>query len=152
MLKPEGRISLGIQANAKLIEEIPAIRLENGDRIQVPPKPDFIQVFGSVNTESALLYRAGLSVKEYLALSGVSSAADLNGTILVRANGSAITNQSYWINDALSAQVLPGDTIFLPEKFDRESAWSQSVRTAKDFTQVLYQLGLGAAAIKTLRQ
>jgi hypothetical protein len=48
--------------------------------------------------------------------------------------------------------VLPGDTIFLPEKFDRESAWSQSVRTAKDFTQVLYQLGLGAAAIKTLRQ
>jgi hypothetical protein len=48
--------------------------------------------------------------------------------------------------------VLPGDTIVLPEKFDRESVWSQSVRTAKDFTQVLYQLGLGAAAIKTLRQ
>ena len=56
------------------------------------------------------------------------------------------------LSNPLSAQVLPGDTIFLPEKFDRESAWSQSVRTAKDFTQVLYQLGLGAAAIKTLRQ
>ena len=151
-LKPEGRISLGIPANANLVQDIPAIRLQNGDRIQIPPKPDFIQVFGSVNTESALLYRAGLTVKDYLAMSGVSSSADLNGAILVRANGSAITNQSYWRNDALSAQVLPGDTIFLPEKFDRESAWSQSVRTAKDFTQVLYQLGLGAAAIKTLRQ
>ena len=151
-LKPEGRISLGIPANANLVQDIPAIRLQNGDRIQIPPKPDFIQVFGSVNTESALLYRAGLTVKDYLAMSGVSSSADLNGAILVRANGSAITNQSYWRNDALSAQVLPGDTIFLPEKFDRESSWSQSVRTAKDFTQVLYQLGLGAAAIKTLRQ
>ena len=152
MLKPEGRISLGIPANANLVQDIPAIRLENGDRIQIPPKPDFIQVFGSVNTESALLYRSGLTVKDYLAMSGVGSSADLNGVILVRANGSAITNQGLWSNDALSAQVLPGDTIFLPEKFDRESAWSQSVRTAKDFTQVLYQLGLGAAAIKTLRQ
>ena len=152
MLKPEGRISLGIPANANLVQDIPAIRLENGDRIQIPPKPDFIQVFGSVNTESALLYRAGLTVKDYLAMSGVGSSADLNGAILVRANGSAITSQGFWSNDALSAQVLPGDTIFLPEKFDRESAWSQSVRTAKDFTQVLYQLGLGAAAIKTLRQ
>jgi hypothetical protein len=26
------------------------------------------------------------------------------------------------------------------------------VRNTKDFTQILYQLGLGAAAIKTLRQ
>ncbi len=152
MLKPEGRISLGIPANANLVQDMPAIRLENGDRIQIPPKPDFIQVFGSVNTESALLYRAGLTVKDYLAMSGVGSSADLNGAILVRANGSAITNQGFWSNDALSTQVLPGDTIFLPEKFDRESTWSQSVRTAKDFTQVLYQLGLGAAAIKTLRQ
>jgi protein involved in polysaccharide export with SLBB domain len=152
MLKPEGRISLGIPANANLVKDIPAIRLENGDRIQIPPKPDFIQVFGSVNTESAFLYRAGLTVKDYLTMSGVGSSADLNGAILVRANGSAISNQSFWSNDALSKQVLPGDTIFLPEKFDRESAWSQSVRTAKDFTQVLYQLGLGAAAIKTLRQ
>jgi hypothetical protein len=40
----------------------------------------------------------------------------------------------------------------MPEKFDLESGWSQTVRTAQDFTQVLYQLGLGAAAIKTLRQ
>jgi protein involved in polysaccharide export with SLBB domain len=114
MLKPEGRISLGIPANANLLQDIPPIRLENGDRIQIPPKPDFIQVFGSVNTESALLYRAGLTVKDYLAMSGVGSSADLNGAILVRANGSAITNQSYWRNDALSAQVLPGDTIFHP--------------------------------------
>ena len=76
----------------------------------------------------------------------------MNGAILVRADGSAMTNQSYWGNDVLSAQVLPGDTIVMPEKFDRESGWSQTVRNAKDFTQVLYQLGLGAAAIKTLRQ
>jgi protein involved in polysaccharide export with SLBB domain len=153
MLKPEGRISLNIKPSLLVTaENFPSLRLENGDKIHIPPRPDFIQVFGSVNTESALLYRAGLSVKDYIAMAGISGAADVNGVILVRADGSAMSNQSYWGNDVLSAQVLPGDTIVMPEKFDRESGWSQAVRNAKDFTQVLYQLGLGAAAIKTLRQ
>jgi protein involved in polysaccharide export with SLBB domain len=152
-LKPEGRISLNLAQRADISKsDVPPIRLENGDRIQIPPRPDFIQVFGSVNTESALVFRVGLKVKDYLAMAGTNSSADLNGIILVRADGSAMTNQSNWGNDVLSATVLPGDTIVLPEKFDRESTWSQSVRTAKDFTQLLYQLGLGAAAIKTLRQ
>jgi protein involved in polysaccharide export with SLBB domain len=152
-LKPEGRIALDIPINGSgQVNDFPAIQLENGDRIVIPPRPSFVQVFGFVNTESAHFYRKGLTVKDYLAISGVGSSADVNGAILVRINGSSITNQSTWGNDVLSAEVLPGDTIFLPEKLDRESVWSQSVRTAKDFTQVLYQLGLGAAAIKTLRQ
>jgi protein involved in polysaccharide export with SLBB domain len=152
-LKPEGRISLNLVQRADISKsDVPPIRLENGDRILIPPRPDFIQVFGSVNTESALVFRVGLKVKDYLGIAGANSSADLNGIILVRADGSALTNQSYLGNDVLSATVLPGDTIVLPEKFDRESTWSQSVRTAKDFTQVLYQLGLGVAAIKTLRQ
>jgi hypothetical protein len=144
-------MDIPLNASGK-VTDFPAIRLENGDRIVIPSTPSFVQVFGFVNTESALLYRKGLTVKDYLALSGLGSNADVNGAILVRANGSSITNQSTWSNDVLNAKVLPGDTIFLPEKLDRESIWSQSVRTAKDFTQVLYQLGLGAAAIKTLRQ
>jgi len=153
MLKPEGRIALGIKPSVDITPvDFPNIRLENGDRINIPPRPDFIQIFGSVNTESALVYRAGLSVKDYIAMAGISGSADLNGAILVRADGSAMTNLSLWGNDVLSSQVLPGDTIVMPEKFDRESGWSQAVRNAKDFTQVLYQLGLGAAAIKTLRQ
>jgi protein involved in polysaccharide export with SLBB domain len=152
-LKPEGRISLSLPQRSDISKsDLPLIRLENADRIHIPPKHDFIQIFGSVNTESALVFSAGLKVKDYLAMAGTSNSADFNGIILVRADGSAMTNQSYWINDVLSAAVLPGDTIVLPEKFDTESVWSQSVRTARDFTQVLYQLGLGAAAIKTLRQ
>jgi len=48
--------------------------------------------------------------------------------------------------------VMPGDTIVLPEKLDRESNWSVVLRNSKDITQTLFQLGLGAAALKTLRQ
>ena len=38
-----------------IVESTPSIRLESGDRLVVPNRPDFVYVFGSVNTESALL-------------------------------------------------------------------------------------------------
>jgi hypothetical protein len=46
---------------------------------------------------------------------------------------------------------MPGDSIVLPEKVDRETGWSIFTRNAKDITQILYQFGIGAAAYKTLR-
>jgi hypothetical protein len=152
-LKPEGRISLGLFANSlEGLDKLPQIRLSHGDKLHIPSTPDFVYIFGSVNTESALIYKAGLTVADYIQLAGSGMGADKNGVILMRADGSALTNQSSWRNEVLSTRVMPGDTIVMPEKLDRESGWSILVRNTKDFTQILYQLGLGAAAIKTLRQ
>ena len=152
-VKAEGRISLSLPASLRAsLSELPRISLQNADKFFIPAMPDFVYVFGSVSTESALLFRQGLNVSDYLNLAGMSSGADKAGVILVRADGSAMTPQSFWRNEVLSAEVLPGDTIVLPEKQDRESAWSAVFRNTKDITQILYQLGLGAAAIKTLRQ
>jgi protein involved in polysaccharide export with SLBB domain len=152
-LKPEGRISLGLSTeSAGSLDKLPVIRLSNGDKFHVPSRPDFVYIFGSVNTESALIFKAGLTVADYIQLAGSGISADKNGLILMRADGSAVTNQSSWRNEVLSTKVMPGDTIVMPEKIDRESGWSVLVRNTKDFTQILYQLGLGAAAIKTLRQ
>jgi hypothetical protein len=152
-LKPEGRIALGGIASLDLkADDLPGIRLQNYDRINIPSRPDFVYVFGSVNTESALLYQANKSVDDYLKLAGVGSGADKNSAILIRADGTAITSNSFWKNEVLSSKVLPGDTIVLPEKLDQESVWSSVVRSTMDYTQIFYQLGLGAAAIKTLRQ
>jgi protein involved in polysaccharide export with SLBB domain len=152
-VKAEGRISLGLPASLRTsLSELPKLSLQNADKFYVPSRPDFVYLFGSVNTESALLFKAGLTVSDYISLAGMSSGADKNGVILVRADGSAMTPQSFWRNEVLSAEVLPGDTIVLPEKQDRETTWSAVFRNTKDITQILYQLGLGAAAIKTLRQ
>jgi protein involved in polysaccharide export with SLBB domain len=152
-LKADGRISLSLPASLRIsLNELPRISLENGDKFFIPSRPDFVHVFGSVNTESALLFRPGLNVSDYVYLAGISSGADKGGVVLVRADGSAMTPQSFWRNEVLSTEVLPGDTIVLPEKQDRESVWSAVFRNTKDITQILYQLGFGAAAIKTLRQ
>ena len=45
---------------------------------------------------------------------------------------------------------MPGDTVVVPEKLTQESQYSLFMRGLKDWTQVLYQLGLGAAAVRTL--
>ena len=45
---------------------------------------------------------------------------------------------------------MPGDTVVVPEKADRETAYSAFVRGAKDWTAILAQFGLGAAAFKSL--
>ena len=152
-LRPEGRIALGLPAvlNAQP-DLLPDLRLQNGDRIFLPARPDFVYIYGSVNTESALLFKQGLTVTDYLQLAGTSTGADRDGVILIRADGSALTSQGFWRNEVLTAHVMPGDTIVMPEKLDRESGWSYFIRNTKDITQVFYQLGLGAAAIKTLRQ
>ena len=153
IVKAEGRISLSLPASLRMsLNELPRIGLQNADKFYVPSRPDFVYVFGAVNTESALLFRPGLSVSAYIGLAGMAGGADKDGVILIRADGSAMTPQSFWRNEVLSAEVLPGDTIVLPEKQDRETTWSAVFRNTKDITQILYQLGLGAAAIKTLRQ
>jgi protein involved in polysaccharide export with SLBB domain len=151
-LKPEGRIAMDMPAEMyNYINKLPELRLQNGDRFVVPSRPDFVYVFGSVNTESALLYKADQSVEQYLKVAGVSQSADRDGVILIRADGSAVTSTGSWGNPVLSTKVMPGDTIVMPEKLDREAGWSFFIRNTKDITQILYQLGLGAAAYKTLR-
>ena len=150
-LKPEGRIAMDLAPDLySAVTSLPSVRLQNGDRFVVPSRPDFVYVFGSVNTESALLYKEGQDVASYLKTAGVSQGADRDGVILIRADGAALTN-SGWFSSVLGTKVMPGDSIVMPEKIDRESTWSSVVRNTKDITQILYQLGLGAAAYKTLR-
>jgi hypothetical protein len=151
-LRPEGRIALALSPDLyNRLDKLPEIHLQNGDRFTVPTRPDFVYIFGSVNTESALLFKSDQTVNDYLKLSGVGSGADRNSVILIRADGSALTNNGTWSNSVLSTKVMPGDSIVMPEKLDQESAWSSVIRNTVDITQVFYQLGLGAAAIKVLK-
>ncbi len=150
-LKPEGRIALGLDPQLyNYIDRLPDIRLQNGDRFIIPTRPDFVYVYGAVNTESALIYKNGLAVKDYLNAAGVGSGADRDSVILIRADGSALTSNGGWFGSINSAKVMPGDSIVMPDKLDREATWSAVIRNAKDITQIFYQLGLGAAGLKAL--
>lgn len=150
-LKPSGRIMLALGDDHVQPDKLPALRLENQDRLVVPARPDFVYVLGSVNTESSLIWRDGATVQTCLDQSGVTSGADVDQLFVLRADGSVLSDNGRWFSSVRGAKVLPGDVIVLPEKADHESAWSVFTRNAKDITQIVYQFSLGAAAIKTLR-
>lgn len=150
-VKSNGRIALGTSYQAPSLDQLPDFRLENNDRLVIPSRPDYVQVFGAVNTENALFWQTGKSVGDYLALAGIGQEADADGILVMRADGSVASNTGHWFNTVNDLPAQPGDIVVVREKTDRESGWTAFVRNAKDWTQILYQLGLGAAAIKTLK-
>lgn len=147
-IQPTGRVVLELAPTASAL---PDLALEDGDRIYVPPKQSTVGVFGSVFNAGSYLFRDGRRIGDYLGLAGgPSKGADPGSIIVLRANGSvtAATQQAGWLSqgslDSLAAQA--GDTIFVPEEFNKES-----FRTLlKDWTAIIYNFGLGAAGIKAV--
>lgn len=149
-MKPSGRVALELDPTAPVL---PAIALEDGDRIVVPARPAFVSVVGSVLNENVLMWRAGRDVDGYLASAGPTEGADLDQVFVLRADGSIASRPTRggFGRRGVGALVLaPGDTIVVPEKVDRETRYAAFMRNLKDWTQVVGQLGLGAAALKVL--
>jgi protein involved in polysaccharide export with SLBB domain len=152
-LKPTGRIAFGLDPNDKSFAHLPQIKLESGDRLVVPARPTFVSVLGAVNAEASSLWRPNSRVKDYLQVTGVSTEADVDNTFVLRTDGTVVANSSRgWFSGGIGGlEVMPGDVIVVPEKFDKESAWSKFTQGTREWTQILANFGLGAAAIKTLR-
>ena len=153
-IRPSGRVALELNDQTP---ELPAIMMEDGDRLLVPSRPSFVAVAGAVHNENVLVHRSGRNVKDYLRSAGPTESADPSQIFVLRADGSVVAPQTTNIlgmsftSDLDRFVPAPGDTIVVPEKIDRETRYSGFVRNLKDWTQLIYQLGLGAAAIKVLR-
>jgi len=150
-IKATGRVALDLDADRP---ELPAIALEDGDVITVPQRPSFVGVFGEVYSESALIHKPQLTVADYLDKAGTTRDADADNLIVVRADGTveASGNRSaLWGSGIQSKKLNPGDSVFVPSMVDRRTAYSLFIQGAKDWTSLIYQFALGAAAFKTLR-
>lgn len=147
-LQPTGRVVLELTAESL---QLPEMLVEDGDRIMVPARATSVGVFGSVFSTGNYLYNERRQLGDYLRLAGgPTRGADEDSVFVIRANGTVVSSRqtSGWFSGSAlgSEAALPGDTIFVPEKFDRTTF----LQSAKDWTQVLYQFGLGVAAFKSL--
>jgi len=148
-VKPTGRVVLPLTPDATTLPNMP---LEDGDTLTIPQRGSSVGIFGSVFNAGSFVFQPGHTTEQYLALAGgPTRGADNASIFMIRANGSVVSAQqgsSFWHsgNDFRAAQVEPGDTIFVPEELNK----STFVQGAKDWTQILYQFGLGLAGIKTL--
>lgn len=152
-LKPTGRIAFGLDPRDNRFALLPRLKLENGDRLIIPAQPEFVNVFGAVNVESSPLWRKGDRVNDYLKKAGLTSEADEENIFLMRVDGSIVSRDSgSWLSGGFGGtEVMPGDSIVVPEKFDKETRWTKFMTGAREWTQILANFGLGAAAFKTLR-
>ncbi len=152
-LKPTGRIAFGLDPNDKRFSMLPQLKLENGDRLIVPAQPEFVNVFGAVNAESSPLWRSSYRVSDYLKTAGLTSEADEENIFILRVDGSVISrNSGNWFSGGFGGtEVMPGDSIVVPEKFDKETRWSKFMAGTREWAQIFANFGLGAAAVKTLR-
>ena len=150
-LKANGRIALELDPDNPVP---PAIVLEDGDQIIVPHRPSFVGVFGEVFAESSFIYKPGSTVSHYIDKAGLTRDADTDNLLLIRADGSvegSSRRSSFWSSGVMDKKLNPGDSIFVPGSIDRRTAYTQFMEGAKDWTTLLYQFGLGAAALKTIR-
>jgi protein involved in polysaccharide export with SLBB domain len=150
-VKPSGRIVLQVAPEATAL---PDLALEDGDRLYVPPRNSTVGVFGSVFNAGSFLWNNSRSIDDYLRQAGgPTRGADRGSLFVIRANGSvvsALQDGGTWFSRSHgmgNVTALPGDTVFVPEEMNK-TTFTQNVR---DWTQILYQLGLGAAAIQVLR-
>jgi protein involved in polysaccharide export with SLBB domain len=148
-LQPTGRVVLQLSPDAR---ELPILILEDGDRLLIPPRATSVGVFGSVFNAGNYLYGDAREISDYLRLAGgPTKGADTRSAFVLRANGTVVSGRQQTgrfggLGSLDGVQAQPGDTVFVPEEMDK----STFTQAAKDWTQILYQFGLGLAGFKTL--
>ena len=152
-LQPTGRIAFGLDPYDRSFAHLPQVTLKNGDRLVVPSKPAFVHVFGAVNVEASPLWKPNTRVSDYLKMAGTAVDADVDNVFVLRVDGTVVSSdsQGWFFGKIGGVEVMPGDSIVVPEKFDRQTAWTKFMQGAREWTQILANFGLGAAAVKTLR-
>ena len=135
-----------------IAQNLPPILLEDGDTFLVPSQPSFVAAVGSVHNENVMLFRANYTVGDLIRTAGLTEDANPKAIFVLRADGSIFGRQSTGLfNQFESTRLMPGDTLIVPAKVDRETQYNFVVRALRDWTQIFSNLGIGAAAIRTLR-
>jgi len=144
-----------VEALGRLVIDLPSVydgstdvELQSDDTLYIPIVQNTINVIGEVNLAISHLFQNNVSLEQYIERSGgLKQRADETRIYIIKANGSVILpKQSSWFAVTDSTYLSPGDTIVVPldtEHMDKLTLWSTA-------TQIVYQLGLAAAAVSSL--
>lgn len=122
-------------------EDLRKTLLEDGDKIYIPRKNNLIMIQGEVNIPNTLTYKSGESLSYYIdACGGYTERADTSQVLLIRSSGKVEQHNIHSLIN--TADVKPGDSILVLGKTD-----TKNLLLAKDLTQIIYQVAVGAAVV-----
>ncbi len=134
-----GRIVLNMKADRAGHYELPDLRLEDGDGIQIPFTPETVQVLGAVFNPHAFLFEGNATVGRYLRLAGGANRdADRKRIFVLRADGTVTsrdTDATVFESSLDGLRLHPGDSIVVPEKNLRLSPMNQALLWTQAFSQ-----------------
>ncbi|OSZ70698.1 hypothetical protein CAP39_06970 [Sphingomonas sp. IBVSS1] len=139
-VKPDGRVVLDVAPGAMALPD--DIVLENNDAVVIPPRTSVVGVFGAVHRPTSFFLQPGrkLRIRDLLEnAGGAVRSADRANTIVIRANGQVLSRRL----NALDAQALPGDVVFVPVRTQGSLFWARF----KDISTTLFGLGITAATL-----
>ena len=141
-----GRIVLNLEPQSAGVDALPDLPLENGDRLLVPAKPATVNVVGTVYNQSTFIFSDGVDVRDCLQhAGGPTRFADRSRMFVIRADGSVISRATQGKFEAMN--MYPGDTLVVPTNVTKTSR----ARGILDWSQVISNFGLGAAAMNVLK-
>lgn len=141
-----GRVSLMITDLEAFRGTVYDIVVGAGDTLHVPKKPGFVSVVGSVFTPGSFLHQPELTVRAYLDKSGgPTRTADEKHVYVVKANGEVISRaqSKYGKRSFLAAKLMPGDTIVVPEDFER----IPYLRIFRDIADIVFKIATTAGVV-----
>jgi len=121
-IKADGRVAISLADLSSFKDSLYDFRLKDGDTIDIPPKPSFISVVGSVYSPGSFLYEPNRDLDFYLAKSGgTAKTADEDYIYLLKANGEifSISQSNSFFSKFGSTVLMAGDTIVVPEDLER---------------------------------
>ncbi len=138
-IEPKGQVSLSGSSDKD------SILMEQGDVIRIPRTSKLVMVHGDVLFPSAMAYRDGGTVNDYVQLAGgfTHSKSAANVLILHRDGTFKKVKKSQFNSKSLALQ--PGDEIFVMPKVQ-----TKTFQLASDLINIFYQLALSAGVVLRL--
>jgi protein involved in polysaccharide export with SLBB domain len=144
-VKASGRVVIALTPMAVFKQSDSDMILDDGDELHVPQKPDTVNVLGEVYNPTSLVFEEdNPTVGYYLAKTGGPTENAEKGQIyVIRADGTVVSEKGSgsWLSGFERTKLYPGDSILVPQKI----IYPNWMATAKDITQILYQIAIGAA-------
>ena len=139
-LKAQGRVYIKLNTLNNLKGSDYDIQMEEDDSITIPSRASVVNVAGAVMAQGSYVYSSH-SYKNYISMAGGYADYSKPGkTFILKADGSALKAKKWLF---FSTKIEPGDTVVVPERFDRV-AWLREIR---DITQILVNVALTAGVV-----
>jgi protein involved in polysaccharide export with SLBB domain len=148
-LPPAGRMVVHLSKDVRSWANMPAdVEIRAGDTLFIPKKPNYVMVNGQVYNPTAIAYRPGKNAGWYLRQAGgPTNMASKKAVFVVRADGSVVGGKGsgeWFTGDVLSAELRPGDMVFVPEKaLGGTAAWKNTLQAAQLVSTAAIAISVG---------